>query len=170
MADLKFAITQKKTILNERKNASSIIAADRSKAEKIQAVKNSPTPIEIAQEIPAPFFTFWGPEQPYYFHSGELSEKPHVAYDSTSDLNLALTSDLAKSALLRLQINEHGEVDQVIIDHSNFSEAEQRLLIASFSKMKFQPGKIADIPVKSEMRIEVMTEKTAPIAKPIDIK
>ena len=103
-------------------------------------------------------------EEPYYFKASELEEKPQVLKDVPSDLAHRLAGDLPQTAVLRLLINESGEIDQVIIDESSFSEANQRLIRDAFARMRFSPGKIAHSSVKSELKIEIMLEDI--VAKP----
>lgn len=95
------------------------------------------------------------PSEPYYFSTNELSEMPQVMLDLTPSLAFSLPNALAQLAVLRLLINEQGGIDQVLIDDSPLSENDQRLMIDTFSKTKFQPGKINDVPVKSLLKIEV---------------
>lgn len=107
------------------------------------------------------------PQEPYYFKASELEEKPQVLNDVSPDLAGRLAGDLPQTGVLRLFINESGEVDQVIIDESNFSEENQPLVREAFAKMKFIAGKIAGAPVKNEMKIEITLENivASPYAK-----
>ncbi|KIF80984.1 hypothetical protein TSA66_09405 [Noviherbaspirillum autotrophicum] len=107
---------------------------------------------------------FSSTQEPYYFKASELDEKPQVLADIASDLASRLTGELPQSGVLRLLINERGEIDQVVIDESGFSEANQRLVQDAFSKMKFHAGKIAGNPVKSELKIEISLENI--VARP----
>jgi hypothetical protein len=63
-----------------------------------------------------------------------------------------------QKAVFRLRINELGEIDEVIVDESFFSEKDIRILIEEFKKMKFTAAEIKKIPVKSEMRIQISVE------------
>ena len=99
------------------------------------------------------------PPKPYYFRDGELGEKTKGEFGLPQELIAVLAGDAAHSAKLRLHINEGGEVDQVIIDESNFSEAEQQLLIDAFQKKKFEAGKIDGQAVKTEISLEIIVEK-----------
>ncbi len=100
--------------------------------------------------------------QPYYFRADELTDKPRVLIDPSLDLASSLRMEPAHSTIVRLLINETGEVDQAINEKSTFSEDAQRVILDTFSKMKFEPGTRDGIPVKSELRIEIMLEDLAP--------
>lgn len=95
------------------------------------------------------------PSEPYYFSMSELSQMPQVMLDLSPSLAFSLPNALAQLAVLKLLINEQGEIDQVLVDDSPLSETEQRLVIDTFLKTKFQPGKINEVPVKSQLKIEV---------------
>jgi TonB family protein len=125
-----------------------------------------PSPAELLPDIPRPIIEIMVPPTPYYFRTNTLTVKPQVSSDIPQDLGTLLTADLPGTAIFRLQINEHGEIDQIIVDESSFSEADQRTVVEAFQKMKFEPGKIDDKSVKSEMRIEIVVEKPIPIFYP----
>lgn len=93
--------------------------------------------------------------EPHYFPMNELSEMPQVILDLSPSLIFSLPNALAQLAVLRLFINEQGGIDQVLIDDSFLSESDQNLVIDTFLKTKFQPGKINGLRVKSQMKIEV---------------
>lgn len=113
-----------------------------------------------ARSPKASYAIFEFPEvpEPHYFKASELDEKPQVLADISSDLASHLVGELPQSGILRLLINERGEIDKVVIDESGFSEANQHLVQDAFSKMKFHAGKIGGNPVKSELKIEISLE------------
>ncbi|MES2106993.1 MAG: hypothetical protein V4634_23460 [Pseudomonadota bacterium] len=111
-------------------------------------------PETLARNL-APLFEITLPPQPYYFPTDQLTEKPQVAQDIPPELALALSGASPRAAILRLLINENGDIDQVIIEESNFSEEEKNRIIEACKKMKFKPGKLEEIPVNTEMLIEL---------------
>ena len=113
----------------------------------------APAHLQLAQVEPAL------PARPYYFQARQLSEKTHGSLDIPAELASALAGDLPRHAKMRLQINEDGEVDQVIVDTSSFSATEQQLLIEEFQKKRFEAGKIDGQGVKSEISLEIVVEK-----------
>ncbi|CAN5394196.1 hypothetical protein BH11PSE11_BH11PSE11_12710 [soil metagenome] len=122
-----------------------------------------PSPADTAEQ-PPPVIDLLLPPDTEYFPTTVLTEKPVVVKDIPPDLAALLKNRAANSAVLRLQINEQGSIDQVIVDFSQFSEDDQKLLIEAFSKLQFAPGKIDGIPVKSQMRIEIKMERVTPVA------
>lgn len=107
-----------------------------------------------------PLLDIFEQPEPYYYKPAELQIKPRVVIDTTQNLKLSSNSDPSRSAKLRLLINEYGDIDHIIIDKTSFSEHAQQLLLKTFSRMKFKPGMINNMPVKSELIIEVEEEKT----------
>lgn len=99
--------------------------------------------------------------KPYYFQPTELTEQPAVVVDISPDLDAIFASGLSQMAILDLFINESGDIDDVFIENSSLSESAQQLIKDAFSKTKFNPGKVAGMPVKSQLKIEVVLEGRA---------
>lgn len=96
--------------------------------------------------------------KPYYFQPNELTEQPVVVLDVSPDLSAVFSSGLSQLAVLDLLINESGDIDDVVIENSSLAEPAQQLIKDAFSKMKFNPGKVAGLAVKSLLKIEVVLE------------
>ncbi|SFI20434.1 hypothetical protein SAMN04515618_113123 [Collimonas sp. OK307] len=99
------------------------------------------------------------PPEAHYFEEWELREKTTGQLGIPMELATALMGNVARSAQLRLQINELGKVDHVIVSASNFSEEELQLLINAFQEKIFEPGKIDGKAVKTEISVEVIVGK-----------
>jgi hypothetical protein len=110
----------------------------------------------------APVIDLTSPAEPYYFKTNELSEKPGVVQDLPADFALLLSGQGFQSAIVRLRINEAGEIDDVLFDASSFSEGNQRLVREAISGMRFTPGKLDALAVKSELRIEIALDGGTP--------
>lgn len=96
--------------------------------------------------------------EPHYFRGSELTQKP-VFFDGVPDsLYLTVPGEASQTAVLKLLINERGEVDRVLVDDSGLSIEAEKLLIEVFSRAKFYPGKIGESPVKSQLKIETVLE------------
>lgn len=98
---------------------------------------------------------------PHYYRVSELTQKPIVLHDGAPSIVLDLPGLSPQPAIFRLLINEQGEVDEVLIEESYLPEQTERLLMDSFSKTKFQPGKINNASVRSQLRIEVSLDSVA---------
>lgn len=98
------------------------------------------------------------PVQPYYFHLSELTQQPGILHDDVSNLILRVPGLPPQSVILRLFINDQGEVDRVLVEDSYLSAEVERHVVEAFSKMRFQPGKIGEEFVRSQLRIEVRLE------------
>lgn len=125
------------------------------------SAKSTGSPIDVAP-VPmqkpggeAPIFPVVMPPEPYYFLVDELTENPRVEVDISPELVFFVPNGMSQLAILRLLINEQGDVDQVMVEGSALPKETQHLMIDAFSKTKFQPGKIDGISVKSELEIEV---------------
>jgi hypothetical protein len=105
-------------------------------------------------------------EDPYYFHLKELTVKPEVIDDVTTSFNVFAPDVSLKPAYLILLINEDGSVDKVVMQESEYPKKLADLIVGTFSKLKFKPGKIGDLPVKSQMKVEVTFNGVLPPSLP----
>ena len=105
-----------------------------------------PMPSELGAELA---------DQHYYLKK-ELSTAPSVVFDSTSDTEL----ELSHTVILAIYINEKGEVDEVEIESEiKLAPEQEQALQQTFKHMKFKPGMRGDKPVKSLLRIEVLSNQ-----------
>ncbi len=95
------------------------------------------------------------PHRAYYFESRELTKKPLVAVDIPADFLLQVPDAPEQPAVLRLLIGEYGDVDQVIAEDVSLPERARDALVDAFKSIKFHPGEIDGIPVKSQLKITV---------------
>lgn len=93
-----------------------------------------------------------------YFRMSELTEKPLVLEDIPPDLGGLLPDVEPQTATIRLLISAAGHVDRVLLDDSALPNFAEHIIQEVFSKVKFRPGKIDGVAVKSELKIEVMIE------------
>ncbi len=94
----------------------------------------------------------------HYFGANELTEKPHVLRDIAPDQLRVLPDVVARPARARLLINELGGIDKVVIEDAFLSEQAARFVIDALEQIRFYPGKLGDMPVKSQLRIEVVLQ------------
>lgn len=125
-----------------------------------EALAQSAIPSQVAQlaNEEVPIIPILAQPEPHYFRSRELTEKPHIFRDISADLTLAMPDVQPQSVILRLLINELGDIDKIVIEDSSLPEDLEGMVIQTFSKMKFQPGRIDNRVVKSQLRIEVTLE------------
>jgi hypothetical protein len=95
------------------------------------------------------------PPDPYYFRSHELTNPPRLLQDVRATQNLNLSDTLNRLVVLRLLVSDSGDIDRVVVEESDLPAESTLLLVEKFSKMKFNPGKIDNSPVKSQLTIEV---------------
>lgn len=91
--------------------------------------------------------------EPRYFLSRELSVRPRVREDVPSDFGIDGVP--AQTVILRLFINEEGDIDRVAVERSFLPEEKSQHLVQAFSKVRFHPGARDNVAVKSQMKIEV---------------
>lgn len=101
------------------------------------------------------------PAEPHYFESRELTQKPLIMQDVPADLVLDLPDVPVQAAVLRMLINEYGDIDQVIVVNSLLPDFARQMVVDAFAKTRFHPGRINGLPVKSQIRIEIMLENAA---------
>lgn len=93
---------------------------------------------------------------PYYFATKELTQKPIVIRDVPVDMLLHVPGVPTQAAVLRMLINEYGDVDRIIVENSLLPDSAQEIVIDAFSKIRFHPGEIRGTSVKSQIKIEVV--------------
>lgn len=93
----------------------------------------------------------------HYFRVKELTQKPTVIGELQTYITIKDTSNdfSVNSTILRLFINEDGEVDEVRTEATGLSSETIAELTEIFKKAKFTSGKINNVAVKSQLRIEV---------------
>jgi hypothetical protein len=118
------------------------------------AIATSAIPIasELAPNAAAPI------DIPYYYSLKQLTEKPRVIEDATTNMTLILPGVENQNLILRLLINEQGGVDQVEIEQSTLDKDVSAVVTGGFGKLRFLPGKIDGVAVKCQLRIEVSLE------------
>lgn len=92
----------------------------------------------------------------YYFSAKELTRKPLIMRDIPENLTLNVPTAPPQAAILRMLINEYGDIDRIIVEDTALPDSAREMVIDSFSRMRFHPGEINGIPVRSQLRIEVM--------------
>jgi hypothetical protein len=92
---------------------------------------------------------------PYYYRTSELDKVPAVQQDVLDSLPVALPGEKPVKTVLRLLINDQGDIDEILVENSQLPLQATKLLVEKFSRMKFEPGKIAGAPVRSQLTIEV---------------
>ena len=99
------------------------------------------------------------PAEPHYFRTSELTQKPVVVQDISSSFVIVVPDVPAQAAILRLFVNDEGNIDKVLIEDSHLPEHAERRIRDAFSRIRFQPGKIGRQAVRSQFRIEVLLEE-----------
>jgi hypothetical protein len=120
-------------------------------------MENAQLPALIPMTDTSSLIAFEMLSQPYYFPVQEITEKPQVTQDVEPELPIDITEALPPAAI-RLLINEYGDVDQVEFEDANYPAVAMQVISDNFKKMKFRPGTYEGIPVKTQMRIEVVLE------------
>lgn len=98
------------------------------------------------------------PPRPHYFPASQLTLKPVVLQDIPANLTIDVPNAPAQAAVLRLLINELGEIDKVIVDESSVPERAAQAITEAFRSIRFRPGERDGAPVKSQLKIQIMLE------------
>ena len=127
-------------------------------AAPVLAEATAPTPTKAAAAQPdaatLPTLKAGLPPAPAYLPSGKLDPGPRPLQDIEpvypDDGNLR-----QGSVVLRLLINESGEVDNVAVVRAIPQGVFERSALTAFSAARFAPGRILGVAVKSQVTIEV---------------
>jgi hypothetical protein len=93
-----------------------------------------------------------------YLKGSELTERPRPLepVDVKYPESVALQDvDREGGVVLRLLIDETGEVDQALVESSDLPSIFGETAASSFSQIRFSPGRVAAAAVKSQMLVEV---------------
>lgn len=91
----------------------------------------------------------------YYFNSRELTQKPLVAVDIPVGFALLVSEAQSQIAILRLLINEYGDIDRIIVEDSSLPKQTKTVLLSTFNAMKFHPGEVNGKAVKSQLTLAI---------------
>jgi hypothetical protein len=80
--------------------------------------------------------------------------------DVPEDLLRDISGAPVEPLILRLFINELGSVDRVAVENSRLPEHVERHMMDAFLATRFKPGQVGRLPVKSQLRIEVLFLRT----------
>ena len=107
-----------------------------------------------------------GTPEPVYIPTPQLHQKPRVIRNVPDNTPALLSSLEPGTIMLRLQINESGKIDNVVIEETHVAVAELAVLIDLFGAMVFTPGIQDGKVVKSELRIGVPVGLPPKLAAP----
>ena len=110
-------------------------------------------PIDVSAILPIP-----RPVEIRYFQLNELTQEPLVAQGLAGDRILVVPGITSQVATVRLWINGQGGIDRVAVEDSRLSGEEERAMTEAFANVKFHPGMIGRIPVRSQITKEIMLE------------
>jgi hypothetical protein len=130
---------------------------DRGAAAELEHAMDSLPPAQMRNETAA-LFSLPAPQRPHYFPASQLTQKPVVLQDIPANLTIDLPDAPAQAAVLRLLINELGEIDKVIVDESSVPESAAQAITEAFRSIRFRPGEKEGAPVKSQLKIQIMLE------------
>jgi TonB family protein len=92
---------------------------------------------------------------PTYYSADQLTKRPQPSSAPRLDVPEMGPIFASGKVILKLWINEFGNVISVDVEKSEMPEAVSASAAAAFAKLRFVPGEINGRPVGSMMRIEV---------------
>ena len=112
--------------------------------------------VETTEDIPRPAVGV------AYLPVSQLDVKPQVVKDIDPNLLENFHGVQAQWLNILLLINEYGDVDQVIVDHTQHTSDLPDLLVDNlkqrFLEARFLPGRLDNQSVRSQMRIRIRLE------------
>ena len=109
---------------------------------------------DLPLELPVQEPTF-GLALPYYHPPEELTQRARIVKGIDLELGKLKNAVGTGKAILKLWVNEVGEVDRVETESSNLDGIFDEAVQSQFRSVLFQPAEQNGIRVKSLMRIEV---------------
>lgn len=102
---------------------------------------------QIVQQAPIP--------APPYYTTDELTKRPQPL--RMAELDTPETAPIVASGklILRLWIDERGNVAAATVEHSDLPEFFARTAVSAFMNSRFTPGERDGLPVGTVMRIEI---------------
>jgi hypothetical protein len=92
---------------------------------------------------------------PAFYTADQLTKRPQPTSEPRLDVPEQAPNFSSGKAILKLWINELGNVIAVDVEKSDLPEAVAATAAAAFAKLRFVPGEIDGRPVRTLMRIEV---------------
>ena len=91
---------------------------------------------------------------PRYYLTSELDRNP-VPLQPVEPESPAEAGSAEGTVVLRVLIDERGEVDDVTVVRAQPQDVFEKSAIAAFSRTRFSPGMLYGVPVKSQILVEV---------------
>lgn len=92
---------------------------------------------------------------PVYYSSDQLTKPPRPTSEPRLDVPRSIARSVSGTVVLRLWIDELGNVASVEVESSNLPETVSGTAAGAFGKLRFIPGEIDGRRVRTLMRIEV---------------
>jgi TonB family protein len=99
---------------------------------------------------------------PTYYRTDQLTRPPRPTSEPRLDVPKSVARSVSGKVVLKLWINELGNVDSVEVESSNVPETVSATAAAAFGKLRFVPGEIDGRRVRTLMTIEVAYGKRPP--------
>jgi outer membrane biosynthesis protein TonB len=95
-----------------------------------------------------------------YFQAGELTQEPLAVDGPTADRMLIVPGVAPQAATVRISVDDQGNVESIAFEKEQLTDEEERLVTEAFLKLKFHPGKIGRIAVRSQVTRDVLLDST----------
>jgi hypothetical protein len=93
---------------------------------------------------------------PTYYTTDQLTKRPRPTAEAELDTPETKPIFAAGTIIMKLWINELGDVIAVDVEKTDLPEIFSRTAVAAFRNLRFIPGEINGQPVGTMMRIEVV--------------
>jgi TonB family protein len=96
---------------------------------------------------------------PTYYTVDQLTKRPQPTAEPELNAPEIATIDASGTVILKLWINELGNVVSVDVEHTNVPEIISQAAVAAFKRLRFTPGERDGLPVGTLLRIEVRYDR-----------
>lgn len=96
-------------------------------------------------------------EKPHYFGANAMTQEPVVAEGLVGGKLLVVPGIAPQAVAVQVWVSEEGAVERIALD-TPMPQADEQLLLAAFAGVKFHPGRIGRIAVRSHLAMEIMLD------------
>jgi hypothetical protein len=107
----------------------------------------APSPARGSERLPVP--------APAYYYTDQLTKPPRALSQPRLEVPRKVARSVVGKVQLKLWINELGGVESVEVEASDLPNTVSEVAAAAFRELRFAPGEIDGVRVRTLMRVEV---------------
>lgn len=116
-----------------------------------RATPPAQAPVPAAATAPEP------PAAVHYFGAAALTQEPKVLGGLVDDKLLIVPGITPQAVSVQVWLGGQGEVEKVVLE-TDLTPEQERLMREAFGKVRFSPGRIGRIAVRSKVALQLLLE------------